>query len=284
MGQAAYWSADLVMLVFKKINGGVMFDRNNKKKPLSEREREALKLLRDALPEYEIYANMRLADVIKADWRQFNYIKGFHLDYVICDQDGHTIAAVELDDSTHDNLKAQERDAKKNKWLSDAGIKLIRIRQPQEAIGIRQLIDGYKSSGFAQASWRPQPHSNIRTVQINNVKNPFQNFVILMVGVFVFWLSYSFISNNMLKRNSQQALLMQQRLASQQNEALKRNQAAENLLRQQEVAVQQQPKYERILIRGKSARECARPDGTLDNYTVLCMRDHEEVVLVSGRP
>jgi very-short-patch-repair endonuclease len=125
-----------------------VFDRNSKKKPLSERERETLKQLRESLPEYEIHANMRLADVIKADWKQFNYIKGYHLDFVICNRNGYIVAAVELDDSTHDNSKAQERDAKKNIWLSDAGIKLIRIREPQEAIGIRRLIDEYKSTAM----------------------------------------------------------------------------------------------------------------------------------------
>jgi len=117
-----------------------VFNRNNKKKPLSERERETLKQLRESLPGYEIHANMRLADVIKANWKQFNYIKGYHLDFVICDPSGQIEAAVELDDSTHDHRKAQKRDAKKNKWLSDAGIKLIRIREPQEALGIRRLI------------------------------------------------------------------------------------------------------------------------------------------------
>jgi very-short-patch-repair endonuclease len=261
-----------------------VFDRNSKKKPLSERERETLKQLRESLPEYEIHANMRLADVIKADWKQFNYIKGYHLDFVICNRNGYIVAAVELDDSTHDNSKAQERDAKKNIWLSDAGIKLIRIREPQEAIGIRRLIDEYKSTALSQESWSSQPHSNIRTGRNNKFAYPLQKIIISVTGIFVIWLIFSYISNSIVKRSVDQARLIPQRLATKQVDSLQRAQAAENLRKQQEITTRQQPKYERLLIRAKSARECARPDGTLDNYTVLCMSDHHEMVLVSGHP
>jgi very-short-patch-repair endonuclease len=261
-----------------------MFDSNDKKKPLSERERETLKRLRESLPEYEIHANMRLADAIKADWKQFRSIKGYHLDFVICNQSGDIVVAVELDDSTHDNCKAQERDAKKNKWLSDANIKLIRIREPQEAIGIRRLIDECKHTGVSQASWRPtQPHSNIRANRNKKVAYPFQKIAITVTGMFVIWLVFNNISNHILKRNVEQAPLMPQRLTTQQGDLMQRTQVAENLRKQQE-STAQQPRYERLLVRAKSARECARPDGTLDNYTVLCMTDHHEMVLINGHP
>jgi len=77
---------------------------------------------------------------------------------------------------------------------------------------------------------------------------------------------------------------MPQRLTAQQGEAMQRAQTTENLRKQQEITAPQQPKYERLLVRAKSARECARPDGTLDNYTVLCMSDHFETVLVRSHP
>lgn len=94
------------------------------------------------------------------------------------------------------------------------------------------------------------------------------------------WLMLNNISNNILKRSVEQALLPQ-KLKAQQSDSLQKIQAADNLRKQQEITPQQQPKYERLLIRAKSARECPRPDGTLDNYTVLCMSDHHEMVLVS---
>lgn len=260
-----------------------MFNLNNKKKPLSERERETLKQLRKSLPGYEIYANMRLADAIKADWKQFRHIKGYHLDFVICNQIGDIVAAVELDDSTHDNRKAQERDAKKNKWLNDADIKLIRIREPQEAIGIKQLIDEYKPKEFFQESWSPQPHSNINTNRNNKATHPFQKIAITIMGICVIWLIFNYINNNILKQSLERALLIPQRQIIQTSDT-QRTQAAENLHKQQEITALQQPKYERLLIRAKSARECARPDGTLDNYTVLCMSDHHEMVLVTNHP
>jgi len=270
---------------FVSVSGGTMFDSNNKKKPLSERERETLKRLRESLPEYEIHANMRLADAIKADWKQFRYIKGYHLDFVVCNQSGDIVAAIELDDSTHDNRKAQERDAKKNKWLNDANIKLIRLREPQEAIGIRRLIDKYKFTGYSQEPQRPnQPHSNIRTDRNKKTANPFKKVAITVTGMFVIWLIFNSIINNILKRSVEHALLKPQHLTAQQSDIKQRTQAGENLRKQQEITARQQPKYERLLIRAKSAKECARPDGTLDNYTVLCMTNHYEMVLISGHP
>ncbi|RFC37723.1 MAG: Protein of unknown function (DUF2726) [Candidatus Nitrotoga sp. SPKER] len=163
---------------------------------------------------------MRLADVIKADWKQFKYIKGYHLDFVICNQSGDTIAAVELDDSTHDNRKAQERDAKKNKYLNDANIKLIRIHDPQETIGIRKLIDEYKFfTEFSKESWRPSlPNSNIRQNNKSKAALPFQKIAIMATGILLIWLAFNQI-NQILKKNIEKALLPQN-LKIQKNDAL----------------------------------------------------------------
>lgn len=66
-------------------------------------------------------------------------------------------------------------------------------------------------------------------------------------------------------------------------------QAAENRRMQQETRqaeVQQkvnaqQPKYERMLIKGKSARECTNSN-VITNETINCTKDHYEMVLISG--
>ena len=75
-----------------------------KKKVLSARELETEKILQTALPEYVIRANMRLADIIHIPDDQFKYKSGYHLDFIICNEEADTIAAVELDDSTHDTV------------------------------------------------------------------------------------------------------------------------------------------------------------------------------------
>lgn len=258
-----------------------MFNRENgKKKPLSDRERETLKLLRGALPECEIHANMRLADVIKAEWWQFNSIKGYHLDFVICDQDGHTVAAVELDDSTHDNLKARERDAKKDGWLRDAGIKLIRIRKPHEANEIRQLIKEYQPKGFFQEPQRPpilgpgKDNSRIPPIPVSP-KNPspytrhrigrsrhittqqiFARMAATVIGMFVIWMVFAnFVSNQqkrMVEASQKAQQQMKQRAAEQQAEAQRRAQTAESLHRKQEAVsasqTEQLRKYEQAII------------------------------------
>ncbi|CAH1904210.1 hypothetical protein NTGHW29_240059 [Candidatus Nitrotoga sp. HW29] len=252
----------------------------NKKNPLSERERETLKILRETLPEYEIHANMRLADVIKADWKQFNHIKGYHLDFVICNKNGHTAAAIELDDSTHDNPAAQLRDAKKNKFLRDADIKLIRIREPKDAIEIKKILDESQNTGFSDIAWNPpQSASNIRTNRSKKTLIPYQKITFTITCMLLIWIWVMF--SNTLIKSTNQKLFGQQNLKLSQSDDPQYALADKNLKDQKETTLNQ-PKYERQLIRAKSARECARVDGTLDNYTALCMRDHEEMVLITN--
>jgi hypothetical protein len=68
-----------------------------KKKVLSPPELETEKILKAELPEYDIRANHRLADVIHMTEEQFKYMGGYHLDFAICDKHANIIAAVELD-------------------------------------------------------------------------------------------------------------------------------------------------------------------------------------------
>lgn len=259
-----------------------MFNRENgKKKPLSDRERETLKVLRTALPECDIHANMRLADVIKADWWQYNYIKSYHLDFVICDQDGHTIAAVELDDSTHDTPKAQRRDAKKDGWLHDAGIKLIRIRKPHEAEEIRRLIEEYQPKEILQELPSPPilqpgstssriPTSPVPPIRPSSYTKPrrigrsrhvttqqiFTRMAVTVAGMFVVWIVFANFMGNQQKRMieaSQKAQQqVKQRAAEQQAEAQRRAQTAESLRRRQEAVsaaqTEQLKKFEQALI------------------------------------
>ncbi|CAG1004805.1 hypothetical protein MTYP_03203 [Methylophilaceae bacterium] len=259
----------------------LVFNRENgTKKPLSDRERETLKLLRGALPECDIHANMRLADVIKAGWRQFNFIKSYHLDFVICDQDGHTVAAVELDDSTHDNRKARERDAKKDGWLRDAGIKIIRIRKPHEANKIRQLIEEYQPERIFQEPQNPpvfepgRANSRIPPIPVPPIhpskytrprigrsrhittQQIFTRMAVTVIGMFVVWMVFAnFVSNQqkrMIEASQKAQQQMKQRAAEQQAEVQRRAQAAESLRRKQEAVsasqTEQLRKYEQALI------------------------------------
>ncbi|MDP1536957.1 MAG: DUF2726 domain-containing protein [Burkholderiales bacterium] len=48
------------------------------------------------------------------------------LDFVVCLKDSTIVAAVELDDKTHEKASRVETDAKKEKALSAAGVALVR--------------------------------------------------------------------------------------------------------------------------------------------------------------
>lgn len=59
-------------------------------------------------------------------WR--NKIDRKHIDFVLCDPQTMTVvAAVELDDASHNTASAQKRDADKDKACRDAGLLLLRF-------------------------------------------------------------------------------------------------------------------------------------------------------------
>lgn len=56
-------------------------------------------------------------------------IKQSHIDFLVCNPENlYPLAAIELDDNTHQSLKAQEKDKFKDEVFKSAGIKLYRIK------------------------------------------------------------------------------------------------------------------------------------------------------------
>jgi very-short-patch-repair endonuclease len=47
-------------------------------------------------------------------------------DFVVCNKDASIVAVIELDDTSHNTEKRQQADAKKDKALTAAGIKIHR--------------------------------------------------------------------------------------------------------------------------------------------------------------
>ena len=113
-----------------------------KQAPLMSRyELDLFKRLRSALPECEIFPQVPLAAFIRIDkrkagmsffqnsYRWQNRISQQRVDFLVCLRDRMSIvAAVELDDPSHDNEDGEARDRKKDKSLEDAGVPLIRWR------------------------------------------------------------------------------------------------------------------------------------------------------------
>ena len=56
----------------------------------------------------------------------FNRINRMSADFVVCAKDASVLAVIELDDSTHDGHQRKATDAKKDKALADAGIRIVR--------------------------------------------------------------------------------------------------------------------------------------------------------------
>lgn len=104
-----------------------------KKSVLTQVEQDFFQRLKEALPNRIVLAQVELSRVIAANvpkheelsW--FNRINGKSLDFVICKPDLSVIAAIELDDSSHNRPHRKKADTTKNKALADAGVPLVRF-------------------------------------------------------------------------------------------------------------------------------------------------------------
>ncbi len=101
------------------------------KKPLSQPEQVLYFRLAQALPEHIVLAQVqlsRLLGVKKGNNYQawFNRINRMSADFVVCNKDCSIVAVIELDDATHQKEDRQAADAKKDKALSSAGIRIVR--------------------------------------------------------------------------------------------------------------------------------------------------------------
>jgi cell division protein FtsB len=284
------------------------------KGPSTKRERETLLLLREALPEYEINPHMRLANVVKGKLSYTRAMGQYEMDFVVQEPaTGEVICAIELDDSTHDTEDGRRRDANKNRWMSQARIKLIRIRMPSDAITIRERMNQpiehtieYKIPEPIERPYRERVNQPIehnmpwngpylfeKKPRLSRAERSILSVLIVVIGApLAIWLMISVISHaaNQFSnavmatamKSSQQSLarLQQQNAAKVEQARLMKQQEMEQAEARRRVAAQQ-PHYERVLVKGKSARECSNGN-VIDNASVACMQDHYETVLVNG--
>ncbi|BBO21089.1 hypothetical protein MASR1M97_02150 [Candidatus Desulfobacillus denitrificans] len=101
------------------------------KKPLSQPEQVLYHRLVAAMSECIVLAQVQLSQVLGVkkgfnfhEWN--NRINRMSLDFLVCLKDSTIVAAVELDDKTHERASRVEADAKKEKALSAAGVALVR--------------------------------------------------------------------------------------------------------------------------------------------------------------
>ncbi len=90
-------------------------------------------LVREALKrQLLVCPKVRLEDIIYVTDKQNRnkyrgYIKSRHVDFVLLDKTCTTVAAIELDDPSHNTAKAAKADQFKNELFYNVGIPLIRI-------------------------------------------------------------------------------------------------------------------------------------------------------------
>lgn len=101
------------------------------KKPLSAPEQILYLRLSGALPQHMVLAQVglsRLLGVKKGSsfhaWN--NRINRMSVDFVVCSQDSSIVAVIELDDASHARDDRRIADAKKDRAITAAGIRIIR--------------------------------------------------------------------------------------------------------------------------------------------------------------
>lgn len=101
------------------------------KKPLTQPEQVLYHRLVKALPDHIVLAQVQVSRVLGVkkgsnfnEWN--NRINRLSYDFVVCSKDSTVLAAIELDDKSHESNRRSTTDEKKNKATADAGLRLIR--------------------------------------------------------------------------------------------------------------------------------------------------------------
>lgn len=224
------------------------------KNPLTPTETMFYHQLVQALPDYIVLAQVQLSSFLKVDasrteWkdcsRWFNPIAQQSVDYLICQKDFSIIAAVELDDQSHNSVKSIERDTKKNKNLHAASVPLIRwhAEAMPEAETIRQAVFNHVYEPTTRMPTQPAwladgsgPFARQAQTPVANIaKNIVIWLAIAMVLIAIFNLSKVNLTNQTTRQINN---LEYSNLQQKQTQPV--NPAQEFLLRQQQERAAQQ--------------------------------------------
>jgi very-short-patch-repair endonuclease len=101
------------------------------RKPMSVPEQVLYFRLLDVLPEHIVLAQVQLSRFLGVKrgnsvraW--LNRINRLSVDFLILKKDATVVAAIELDDKTHERRDRRAADSRKDRALADAGVKLVR--------------------------------------------------------------------------------------------------------------------------------------------------------------
>lgn len=144
-------------------------------------ERFLFQVLEQAVgAEYRIFGKVRIADVVnvraieqRSVWqRAFNRINGKHFDFVLCAKDDLSIVgAVEIDDRSHQNNKARQRDSFLEGLCRAVSLPLVQV-QPGRAYSVTELREKVVGtlSGRTEATtadWKEPFDADVSEGQLN---------------------------------------------------------------------------------------------------------------------
>ena len=119
------------------------------KRPLSQPEQVLYHRLVRALPDHVVLAQVQVSRVLGVkkghnfhEWN--NRINRLSYDFVVCGKDATVLAAIELDDKTHEASNRVGTDAKKDKATAAAGVRMLRWHVkalPDEATIRAEFVD-----------------------------------------------------------------------------------------------------------------------------------------------
>jgi hypothetical protein len=118
------------------------------KRPMSRPEQVLYHRLTAALPDHIVLAQVQVSRILGVK-RGFNFqvwnnrINRMSYDFVVCSSDSTVLAAIELDDSSHDSRARAVTDRKKEKATRDAGVRLLRwnVNALPDHAAIRTAVD-----------------------------------------------------------------------------------------------------------------------------------------------
>jgi len=123
------------------------------RKPLSAPEQVLYFRLCKALPDHMILAQVGLSHILGVKkgnnfqaW--YNRINRMSADFVVCSKDSRVLAVIELDDSSHEKERRKVADAKKNKALDSAGIRILRwnVKAMPDEVEIKSAFSAQPST------------------------------------------------------------------------------------------------------------------------------------------
>lgn len=148
-------------------------------KPLSRVEQILYYRMVQTLPDQVVLAQVPLSGFLRVrkgrTWREWhNRISQKSVDFLVCERDFTIIAAVELDDASHDSARRSAADATKSRALAAARVPLVRWRVTAlpTVETIRSVIEEIRRDRLGDAVAAPpapvEPGLNASRIEASN--------------------------------------------------------------------------------------------------------------------